>query len=280
MSEFDDVELERSSAPVPPPQPGWIRGVAIVIPVLALMALWYYYGRSTSPTHVDVDRQRVVAPRPDSPATDLPPLDQTDTLVRELVRALSSHPVIAAWLTNDQLIRNFTVAVDNVADGDTPARNLRTIAPVAPFQVRRQKDIIFIDDRSYRRFDGHAAAAADLDPKGAAELYRRLKPRLDDAYRERAGPAGDFDRTLRLAIVKLLETPIVQGPIAVRPSPAGYDYADPALQSLSRAQQQLLRMGPQNARRIQQTLRAIALELGIPESSLPRERSFDDHREP
>ena len=222
MSEFDEVELERPSAPVPPPQPGWIRGVAIVIPVLALMALWYYYGRNTSPTaHVDVDRQRVVAPRPESPATDLPPLDQTDTLVRELLRALSSHPVIAAWLTNDQLIRNFTVAVDNVADGDTPARNLHTIAPVGPFQVRRQKEIIFIDDRSYRRFDGHASAVADLDPKGAAQLYRRLKPRLDDAYRERAGPTGDFDRTLRLAIVNLLETPIVQGPIAVRPSPAG-----------------------------------------------------------
>jgi Protein of unknown function (DUF3014) len=275
MSEFDEVELERPAVPTPPPQPRWIRGLALLALVLALLAVWYYR-RVASPTadHVYVDRQPVVAqPAAPSPAaSDLPPLDQTDALVRDLVRALSSHPIIASWLTTDQLIRNFTVAVDNVAEGDTPARHLQTIKPAGPFQVRRLRESIVVDDRSYRRFDGHAAAVADLDPKGAAQLYRRLKPRLDDAYRERAGPTGDFDRTLRRAIVNLLETPIVEGPILVRPSPAGYDYADPALQSLSRAQQQLLRMGPQNARRIQQTLRAIALELGMAESALPQER--------
>ena len=275
MSEFDEVELERSAVPAPPPQPRWIRYVTLVALGLALLAVWYYR-RGVSPTadHVDVDRQRVVvqSPGPSPAATDLPPLDQTDALVRELVRALSSHPIITSWLTTDQLIRTFTVAVDNVADGDTPARHLQTIRPGGPFQVRRQREMIVVDDSTYRRFDGHAAAVADLDPKAAAQLYRRLKPRLDDAYRERAGPAADLDRTLRRAIVNLLETPIVEEPILLRPSPSGYEYADPALQSLSRAQQQLLRMGPENTRRIQETLRAIALELGIAESALPRER--------
>src|SRR5687767_3445950 len=37
----------------------------------------------------------------------LPPLDETDALVRELVGRLSSYPVIAAWLTTDGLIVNF-----------------------------------------------------------------------------------------------------------------------------------------------------------------------------
>jgi hypothetical protein len=275
MSEFEEFELEKSDVPVPPSQPRWIRGLALVALLVAILAVWYYKrGVSPTPDHVDVDRQRVDAPRPEPSvgAPELPPLDQTDALVRELVRALSSHPIITAWLTTDQLIRNFTVAVDTVADGDTPARHLHTIKPEGRFQVRRQRGVIFIDDSTYQRFDGHAAAVADLDPKGAAQLYRRLKPRLDDAYRERAGPNADFERTLRRAIVNLLETPIVEGPIIVRPSPAGYEYVDPALQSLSRAQQQLLRMGPQNASRIHQTLRAIALELGVTESSLPRGR--------
>ncbi len=39
----------------------------------------------------------------------LPPLDETDPLVRELVRALSHEPAIENWLVNDGLLRNFTV---------------------------------------------------------------------------------------------------------------------------------------------------------------------------
>ena len=271
MPEFDEFQLERSTAPLPPPsQPKWVLVVVGVVLLLAVFAIAYYYRRADRkvghPDRVDV-KQQVAAAAPSSQFTDVPPLEQSDLLVRELVRALSSHPVIASWLTTDQLIRNYTVSVLNVAEGDTPARHLRIIAPAGTFQVRRERGVIYIDERTYARFDEHAAAVAALDPKGAAQLYRRLKPRIDEAYRELAGPNADFDRTLRRAIVNLLETPIVEGPVAVRPSAAGYDYVDPSLQSLSRAQQQLVRMGPQNARRIQQTLRAIALELGIVERS-------------
>ena len=53
----------------------------------------------------------------DRPAIDLPPLDETDPLVRRLVRELSSHPRVVAWLATDDLIRSFTIAVQNVADG-------------------------------------------------------------------------------------------------------------------------------------------------------------------
>ena len=205
-----------------PERDAWRRRLIVFIPLvafLALAALWYFLRpRPQTPERVGVDQQQVVAQPPEHTAVDLPPLDQTDALVRELVRALSSHPVIASWLTTDQLIRNFTVSVANVADGDTPARHLHTIAPGRPFQVRKRGAVTYIDETTYRRFDGHAAAVAELDPKGAAQLYRRLKPRLDDAYRELA-PNGDFDRTLTRAIVTLLETPIVEGPIAVTPTP-------------------------------------------------------------
>lgn len=276
MAEFDELQLDKPAPPPPPPQPRWLLILAAVVLVIALIAVWYYLRREAdigSPDSVGVTQE--VVPQtgaPPSTDADLPPLDESDTLVRQLVRALSAHPVTAAWLTTDQLIRNFTVSVANVAGGNTPAGHLHTIAPGRPFQIQRQRGITSIDPASYARFDGHAAAVDGLDPSGVAALYRRLKPRIEEAYRELAGPTADFDRTLQRAIVNVLETPIVEGPIEVRPATVGYDYADPSLQSLSRAQQQLLRMGPQNARRIQQKLRAIALELGMPEASLPRER--------
>jgi hypothetical protein len=161
----------------------------------------------------------------------------------------------------------------NVADGDTPARHLNTIKPEGRFQTRRQRGNLYIHPQTYARFDGHAAAVSGLDPAGAARLYQTLKPRIEEAYRELAGPNASFDRTLERAIVQLLHTPIVEGDIAIEPRAVeGYTYADPTLESLSRAQQQLLRMGPENVRLVQEKLRAIARELGINETSLPGER--------
>lgn len=266
MSELDDIRLERSPDPVTPvPSPSrWGPALVGLVLVCALLAGWYYWRSDRDPETADgVAVKHDVIPAEAPPAVDLPPLDQSDAFVRDLVRALSSHPVIASWLTTDQLIRNFAVSVRNVAEGDTPARHLKPIAPGRSFQVRRERGAIYIDEASYARFDGHAAAVSGLDPERTAELYRLLKPRLEEAYREVAGPDADFERDLRVALTSVIETPVVDRPIELRTAIAGYDYADPSLQSLSPSQQQLLRMGPNNARRIQQSLRAIASEMGI-----------------
>ena len=275
MADFDDLKLEKTAAPPPPPQPPWLLIVAGLALLLALAAVWYYMRQTPGTESHAGGQQPAQAAKPveePSAAAELPPLGQTDALVREMVRALSQHPIVASLLTTDQLIRTFTVSVMNIADGDTPARHLFTIKPQDKFQVQPRGRTTVIDRRSYARFDPHAAAIDGIDPGGAARLYETLKPRIDEAYRELAGKNADFDRTLDRAIVKLLETPIVEGDIAVEQAVVGYTYADPSLESLSRAQQQLLRMGPDNVRRVQAKLRAIAGYLGIEESSLPPER--------
>jgi hypothetical protein len=60
----------------------------------------------------------------------------------------------------------------------------------------------------------------------------------------------------------LLDTPVPSDPIAVVPGKgATYAYKDPALEALAPIQKQLLRMGPDNVRRVQARLRAIRAEL-------------------
>jgi hypothetical protein len=278
MADFDDLSLDKTPVPPPPPQPRWVPIAAAAVLLIALAAVWYYLRRGSEPADTGSGTeqavQRVEKPPLAEPVAsiDLPPLDESDAFVRDLVRALSEHPVVAAWLTSDQLIRTFTVAVMNVAEGDTPSRHLYSITPDGKFRTRPQGGRTYIDPRSYSRFDGHAAAVAGLDPAGSARVYSTLKPRIEEAYRQLAGPDANFDRTLERAIAVLLGTPVVEGNVGVKAGIASYSYADPSLESLSRAQQQLLRMGPQNVRLVQEKLRAIASHLGISEASLPRER--------
>ena len=97
----------------------------------------------------------------------LPALPDTDPIVRQLVGQLSAHPKIAAWLATDQLIRNFTVVVDNISTGRTPSGHLGKVRPTGNFQVREDRDGLWIDPRSYARYDKYAEAISGLDAHGA-----------------------------------------------------------------------------------------------------------------
>jgi hypothetical protein len=200
---------------------------------------------------------------------DLPPLVLTDPLVREMLGKLSSSPTLAAWLATDGLIRAFVVSVENVADGASPAKHVRVLAPRSAFRTLTEDGVTTVDPRSYARYDGIANAAASMDPAGLARVYSILKPRLIEAYAELGHPAGDLDAAVERAIVQLLEAPVVEEPIVLRPRVLSFRYDRQDLEALSPAQKQLLRMGPRNVRRVQDQLRAVARELGIPTTRLP-----------
>jgi hypothetical protein len=186
-----------------------------------------------------------------------------------LVRALSSSPAVTTWLTTNGLIRNFTVAVSNIADGVTPAKHLTVLRPASGFRVIERDRQLYADPRSYDRFTPIADAIASVDPTRVAALYATLKPRIEEASRD-LGSSDSFDRRLERALVELLNTPVLDQ-MRLKPKGIGYGYADERLEELTGAQKQLLRMGPRNVRAIQANLRGIALALGVPPSHLPPE---------
>ena len=53
-----------------------------------------------------------------------------------------------------------------------------------------------------------------------------------------------------------------------------YQMVDENLEDLDDAQKDLLRMGPQNIRKVQNKLREMALALGVPENQLPKARVY------
>jgi len=282
MVDVNDFELVKSSdePPIEPPfEPAatrsswlWLVVASMVVAIAAALLLVASRRNRPAPpaTQTQAARQSPVRPLGGTAADiNVPPLDQSDPIVRELVKQLTSHPRIAAWLATDGLIRTFTVAVENVAGGSTPAERLRVWRPSSGFEtVGRGRDL-YIALRSYERYDDLADAAASIDAAGAARLYATLKPRIEEAHRDLGYPEAQFDRTLERAIVSLLRTPSSESAARLEPKGIGYGYVDPALEGLTGAQKQLLRMGPRNVRIIQSSLRQIALALGIPPERLP-----------
>jgi hypothetical protein len=279
MTDPGDYELRKDDEPAsdlegaPPPNTGiWI--AVAVVAVLAATAAYVFYTRRAAPappsaaTHAPAPAPTRALGGAPEPVT-IPPLDESDPVVRGLVRGLSTHPQVLAWLTTNGLIRNFAVVVSNIGEGVTPAKHLSPLRPKAAFQVVQRNGQTQIDPRSYDRYNQLADAVASVDPAGAARLYATVKPRLLEAYGELGARPASFDAALEHAIIELLQVPVVDGPIQVEPKGIGYRFADPKLENLNGAQKQLLRMGPRNVRSIQTSLHRIAVALGIPEERLP-----------
>jgi len=277
VPDLDDYELLQTDAPHAVvrrrPPVVWI---AIVVLAIAGLTYFVYSSRpARQPPPAAAARTPERIEKPPAPLggvgepVTLPPLDESDPIVRDLVRKITSNPLAEAWLSTKDLVRSFTVVVENIVEGVTPAKHLSVLRPKSAFRVEQRNGQLFIDPSSYSRYDGIAAAAASIDPAGAARVYATLKPRIAEAYSQLGLPGDTFDRALERAIVALLSTPVVDGPVRVEPQGGvAYRYADSNLEGLTAAQKQLLRTGPRNMRTIQSALRQIALGLGIPAERL------------
>lgn len=277
MSNLSDFDLDAPAPELPPRQRRPDRSPLIyVIAVLAIVAIGagVYIWLTRAPGDVGTtatDTTVPAAPQPprdEGGPIDVGPLDQSDALVRKLVAALSSHPLVASWLATNGLIRNFTVVVENIAYGMLPTGHLRPLRPSGPFRVLDRDGEIAIDPRTYARYDGIADAVASVDTAGAARLYTGLKPRIQEAYAD-LGRQEPFDQVLERAIVVLLRVPVPTDTVRLEPAGAvEFRYADPRLERLTQPQKQLLRMGPRNIEIIQGKLREFGVAVGIPAERL------------
>jgi hypothetical protein len=191
--------------------------------------------------------------------------DADSALVRAAAARLSAHPRFAGWLVSDRLLRRFVAAVDAIAGGYSPREEIEFMRPERPFVVREEGDALVIAASSFHRYDTVAEIVESLDVAGAVALYRRFEPRLEEIYAEIGWASDTFDARFSEAVDHLLAAAVDQpGPIEVEQRSIVYAYADDRLEHLSDAQKQLLRMGPENVRRVAATLGELRRVMGWP----------------
>lgn len=233
--------------------------VVIIAAVIAAIA-WILLREGTTP-EPEATLEPTVAPTAVPTETPVPrlagvTLATSDAVVREMVAQLSSRPELAKWLAHEDLVRRFVSSVANVADGTIPRSQLEFLAPKKSFTVVTEGAETVPDPASYRRYDRLAGVVASVDAAGAVALLDELTPLIRDAWGEIAPPDRDFRTTLRDAIDSLLAVPVLDQPPALEQK-VMWTYTDPQLEGLTPAQRQLLRMGPDNVRTIQDKLREI-----------------------
>jgi hypothetical protein len=261
LDKTPDMPLGQPSSG-PPLAPIAIVGALIVL-FIAAGAFWMSRREQPAPAASNQSARAVTATdaaidKPAEPPVVLPPLALMDGFLRPLLRALSSSPELARWLATDDLVRQLAAAIDQAADGNSPARDFKVLAPHARLTTRGTPLQRTIDPASFRRYDGLTAAVTSMDAGAVAKVYRTIRPRLNEAYQSMGNPNRDVDNALRNAIDILLDTPIVEGPIrVVEGDGASWAYADRRLESLLPTQKQIVRLGSANGEKVLTWLRAL-----------------------
>ncbi len=269
---YDDLPLDPRRPPTGPPVPSpshraatrWAVVVAAAVVAASALAFWWLNRTQptpTSPAPTTATDVAIKSNRPKRQVIDLPPLAESDGLLRQLVSALSQHPLLARLLASPALVEAATLTVVQIGDGRTPALHLRALRPITRLQLAATGDGP-IDPASYVRWNNAASALASVDPAEFAQLYVNLKPLVDQSYRELGYP-GDFDDALARAFRVLLETPTLTTEPALLRRATYFEYEDPALRALKPVQKQFLLLGPVNRQRAAAWVRAVAAQLDL-----------------
>jgi len=269
MSEIDDLPLDPSRDGAAPastleaPRPSWVPLALVAVALAVLGGLgWYAWQRNrpAPPAATPSAAPAVDAPAAAAPAVVLPPLEQMDPFLRTLLSGLSSHPQLLAWLATDDLLGSLTTAIDRLAQGQSPARDLAPLRPAEGFAVATRRGTTVVDARSYARYDGLAAAVASIEPAQLAETFRTIEPRLSEVW-ARQGHTGSVRAAALRAAAVVAATPDAPAEVTLVQRVSGYVYANPELEALPPAQKHLLRMGPSNVARVRQAASAFAAAL-------------------
>jgi len=247
----------------------WSAGIVIA----GAIAIGVYY-RYYSPMPSSSSQHQAAPPQAAAPApaiqhpipptaeqqaqqTPLPPLDQSDPVVRDSLIGLLGEPAVAKFVVPHQVVRDVVVTVDNLPRKKVAAE-LRPLQPTSgETAVDTQGATTDLSQQNYQRYAELMDVVRTSDPKALAAVYFRLYPLFQQAYENLGYPGKYFNDRMVQAIDSLLATPDVQGPITLVRPKVFYQFADPKLEALPAGQKVLIRMGPQNASIIKQKLQQL-----------------------
>jgi len=247
----------------------WILAAAAVVAVAAGLYLSFRGGPPPpAAPSAPVPPVAAVVPVEAPPTTGPAPAVAGDRL-QALLQSVSADATWRRWLGAGGLVRRFAVAVDNLAEGESPRKPLDFLKPEKPFAAAGAGGKLAIAPESYQRYDAFAAAVASLDAGAAARAYRELHPVLEAAWRGLGYPKGALDRVTARALRRIEGAPVREGQVALVPAAHGplYEFADRRLEDLGQVEKHLLRMGPANTRLLQAKARELRQALRLAEGS-------------
>lgn len=199
----------------------------------------------------------VIAPQ----VEPLPKLSESDEFVNLKTIEMADGMKIEPLMVEKDLVRHFVVFVDNLAQGELARKVSPLKAPNRVFTVSEITNKTYLNPDSYHRYDLYADFVSNLNEEQLTKTYKELTPLLSQAFEELGYGDMDFNDRMVEAINIMLDAPIIDSPIELDGVSVNYQFVDPQLESLPNAQKLLIRMGPENSKKVKAALRKLKKNL-------------------
>ncbi len=157
--------------------------------------------------------------------------------------------------------RRLVITVDQLPRHHVPSQ-MRVMRGIPdPLRVKREGETLTLDPANYRRYEAFVRFAESLSPGTLVTVYRKFYPLLQHTYEEIGYPGDSFHDRVLIAIDDLLDAEQPSAPIELVQPKVLYRFADAELEALSAGRKIMIRVGPENARRLKKVLRAVRAEL-------------------
>jgi hypothetical protein len=269
------TDLYRDEPPAASGNAKLILTIAIVIALAATVIAWLWVNQQSSePTQIELPK-RVEVIEPEQPQPEDPmPQELPETVELEVAEEQVILPELAAStkdvlqqlklaeqdtsvLTSSELIRDAVVFIDNLRNGLVVRDKAGVEGPRNAFRVLEQNGKLYIDPRSYDRYNTLVDWFVSLDTEVLVAMMERYRPLIAAALAEIGYLDTSPEQVLIEAIAVLNGTPAVGTVVELTDDTVMYRFTDPALEALPAAQKQMLRLGPDNIRRVKLKLSAI-----------------------
>lgn len=190
-------------------------------------------------------------------AEPLPVLAESDDFVEAKTLAIANGMKIAPMILKKDIARQFVVFVDNLAQGDIVHKASPLKGPDTQFTVSEITNKTYLNPDGYHRYDLYANFIEGLNDKDLVATYIELKPLFAEAFTELGYSDIDFDKRMQQAFSMVASAPIIEDPIELSSISVNYKYVDPNLEALPSAQKLLIRMGPDNTRKIKAAIKKL-----------------------
>lgn len=283
---------QTSETEVKPALSGKVVVGLVVILVVILAILWFTRGSEpepvdTPPTPVEQpviaepepeplpepEPEVVVEPEPEvvpipeeelDPVPEVepePPLPNLDEASPVLIEEAAAAGLAVDVVDSENVVRKLVVLAESMANGEIVREAMVVRGPESRFVVQEIDHQLYIDERTYARFDDLALWFYNLDTDALVALFNRFEPLFVEAHDEIKQPGSRLRNRILDAIAILLDTPEPTGLLALKDDKVMYTFADPELEALPPAQKQLLRLGPDNRALVKTKLREIRQRL-------------------
>jgi hypothetical protein len=263
-------------------------GIAVVV-VVVLLALWLLFSKEDTPepltllppelsepapatepaaipvteepesaqTPAEPEPTVALEPEPEpviAPEPPLPALDNSDAEVKQRLLALNWRAGLAGLFVTEEMLRNFVVQTDNIAQGQLAVGH-PLLQPLEQKFTISDSDNMQLSEQHFARYEPYISLLESVPASQLMPLFNRYEPLLQQAYAELGYPDQLFKNTLLAAIDMLLATPDLSYPLQLERPAVVYTFADPAIEQLPPAQKQMIRLGPDNLKRVKAVLR-------------------------